>query len=393
MGETTENSQNLHETQELQETQNLHETEPCMEIFLECIKSDSAKKSYGDAMRYFKDFIEFQKFQDILDLDPKKLTQLIVSYIIFRKNNNNPNSMGFYYHPIQTFLEMNDVLLNFKKLRRLFPARIKTTVERGWTTEEIKKMLDVCSNSKQRAIIHFENASGGRIGIFNGLKIRHLIVIDDPDVGKCYGIIGYADEVEEYTTFLTPESTKALDDYLDKRRSDHEVINNDSPVFRANYCIGSTNIISSTSKNLGSIPAYLQKKAGLRDVSTKKWGRFPIQRNHGFRHRFDEVIKSVAGINTHLAEKMFAHTSRLVPLDGTYHTPKIENSFKEYKKIIPLLTIDQTEAQKIKIKEKDNMISKLQDTQKQLDEMKIKQKEMERLVYIEKKFPDIDNQT
>ena len=331
--------------------------EPCIEIFLECIKSDSAKKSYGDAIRYFKDFIEFEKYQDILDLNPKELTQLIVSYIIYRKKNNNPNSMGFYYHPIQTFLEMNDVLLNFKKLRRLFPARIKSTVERGWTTEEIQKMLDVCSNLKQRAIIHFENASGGRIGIFNGLQIRHLIEIDDPGIGKCYGITGYAEEVEEYTTFLTPEAAKSLDDYLDKRRADHEIITKDSPVFRTNYCIGSAKVVAANSKTLGSIVRYVQKQAGLRDPSTKKWDRYPIQSNHGFRHRFDEVIKSVTGINVHLAEKMFAHTSRIVALDGVYNNPKIENSFREYKKIIPLLTISdesRLNIEKQQLQEKNN---------------------------------------
>ena len=363
--------------------------EPCMEIFLECIKSDSAKKQYQDCMRYFKDFVELKTYQDILDLDPKKLTQLIVSYIIRRKKTNNPNSMGYYYHPIQTFLEMNDIILNFKKLRRLFPARIKSTVERGWTTEEIQKMLDVCSNSKQRAIIHFENASGGRIGIFNGLKIKHLIVINDPDVGKCYAIIGYADEIEEYTTFLTPEATIALDEYFDKRRVDNEIIDSESPVFRTNYCIGSAKVKPATSKTLGSIVRYVQKNAGLRDVSTKKWDRYPVQSNHGFRHRFDEVIKSVVGINVHLAEKMFAHTSRIVALDGTYHTPKIENSFKEYKKIIILLTIDQTEAQKIKIKEQDNMISKLQNQGKIIEELKQKQIEFEKK-WIEKSFPGIE---
>jgi len=362
--------------------------EPCMEIFLECIKSDSAKGSYQDCMRYFKDFVKIKTYQYIVDLEPKKLTQLIVSYMIYRKKNNNPNSMGYYYHPIQTFLEMNDVVLNFKKLRRLFPARIKSTVERGWTTEEIQKMLDVCSNSKQRAIIHFENASGGRIGIFNGLQVKHLIEINDPDVGKCYAILGYANEVEEYTTFLTPEATKSLDAYFDRRKFDHEIIDDNSPVIRTNYCRGNTEVIPATSKNLGSIVRYVQKKAGLRDPSTKKWDRYPVQSNHGFRHRFDEVIKSVIGINVHLAEKMFAHTSRIVALDGVYNNPKIENSFKEYKKIISLLTIDQTEVQRIKIKEKDNMIDKFKSQEIELKELKEKQEKLENM-WMEKSFPGI----
>lgn len=342
--------------------------EPCMEIFLESIKTESTKKSYQDAMRYFKDFAEIKTYQNIVDMEPKKLTQLIATYIIHRKKTNNPNSMGFYYHPIQSFLEMNDVLINFKKLRKLFPAKIKTVVERGWTTEEIQKMLNVCSNTKQRAIIHFENGSGGRIGIFDGLKIKHLIEINDDEIGKCYAIIGYADEIEEYITFLTPEATEALDNYLDKRRSDNEVIGEESPVFRTNYKLGSAKVVAATSKSLSSIVRYVQKAAGLRDPSTKKWNRFSVPANHGFRHRFDEVIKSVPGINVHLAEKMFAHTSRIVPLDGTYHTPKMENSFAEYKKIITLLTISDDQRAKYEKHVKDNKLDRLAKENNQLKE-------------------------
>ncbi len=108
--------------------------EPCMEIFLEAIKSDSAKDNYTRAMRFFKDFTKLETYQDIVDLDKKKLTQLIASYIIYRKKVNNPNSMGQYYHPIQTFLEMNDVLLNFKNYRSkivlvVFPKMSVTITE------------------------------------------------------------------------------------------------------------------------------------------------------------------------------------------------------------------------------------------------------------------------
>jgi len=126
----------------------------------------------------------------------------------------------------------------------------------------------------------------------------------------------------------------------------------------------------------------------LRDPSTKKWDRYPVQSNHGFRHRFDEVIKSVIGINVHLAEKMFAHTSRIVALDGVYNNPKIENSFKEYKKIISLLTIDQTEVQNIKIKEKDNMIDKFKSQEIELKEIKEKQEKIEAELFVRKTFKE-----
>jgi len=60
---------------------------------------------------------------------------------------------------------MNDIMINFKKIRRLFPAKVKTAVERGWTVEEIRKMLFVANDTRSQAIIHFENAT-----VFNTLE-------------------------------------------------------------------------------------------------------------------------------------------------------------------------------------------------------------------------------
>ncbi|WP_316506058.1 hypothetical protein [Nitrosopumilus sp.] len=48
-------------------------------------------------------------------------------------------------------------MINFKKIRRLFPAKVKTAVERGWTVEEIRKMLLVANDTRSQAIINFEN--------------------------------------------------------------------------------------------------------------------------------------------------------------------------------------------------------------------------------------------
>ncbi|WP_316506057.1 hypothetical protein [Nitrosopumilus sp.] len=76
------------------------------------------------------------------------------------------------------------------------------------------------------------------IGIFNGLKIKHLKEIDDETYGKCYAIIGYADEREEYITFLTPEAAKTLDQYFEKRRADGEKLTPESPIFREKYLLG-----------------------------------------------------------------------------------------------------------------------------------------------------------
>ena len=170
-------------------------------MFLAGLNTDVTREGYTLRMKYFQDWAKFEKFSDLLKMDPKELQALIEDYIFYRIDNNHPNSIGGYYFPIQAFLEMNDVLLNFKKLKRLLPSKTKTAVERGWTNTEIESMLGVCKNLMQKAVIHFENGSGGRMGIFNDLKMKHIILLigdkelnfedwmkeskDGPDQGIC----------------------------------------------------------------------------------------------------------------------------------------------------------------------------------------------------------------
>lgn len=317
--------------------------ERCIKLFLAGIKSDITRDGYLKNLNKFKEFCKFQTYSEFLTQDKMKIQEYVEDYVLELRESTHPNSIPTIYYPIQTFLEMNDVLINFKKIRRLFPARIKSAVERGWTTEEVKQMLSVAPDTRAHAIIHFENASGGRIGIFNGLKIKHLVELNDNDVGKCYGIIGYSGEREEYITFLTPEATKTLDKYFNKRKADGETMTKESPVFRIKYLMGSQPVVESKSSGLGEVVRRTIIKAGLRRKEDKKGFRYAIPANHGFRHRFDEIIKSVEGVNPHIAEKMFAHTSRLIALDTIYNNPNIEKMFAEYKKIIPYIMIDESE--------------------------------------------------
>ncbi len=53
------------------------------------------------------------------------------------KNRINPNTVPIYYFPIQTFLETNDIDLKWKKVRRLFPAKIKKTGRESWNTTDV----------------------------------------------------------------------------------------------------------------------------------------------------------------------------------------------------------------------------------------------------------------
>ncbi len=124
----------------------------------------------------------------------------------------------------------------------------------------------------------------------------------------------------------------------------------------------------------------LKKFPEIRGI--KENGRYKVAMSHGFRKRWNTILKNNKDINPLLAEKMFGH-SMTIPLDTVYHKPSLEILFEEYQKAIPELIIDENERLKLTIQnqkleldentDKDEKIAKLQEqlleVQKHLKEL------------------------
>jgi len=156
----------------------------------------------------------------------------------------------------------------------------------------------------------------------------------------CKSVLVYPDDPEEYYTFLTPEASTLLDRYFQKRRFDGEQLKPESPVFRKMYSIGNAKAIPLGERGMSVIIQRLIKKAGLRSLENKSGPRYNIQQDHGFRKRFNTIMKLNNSINSNLVEKMMGHKRGL---DGVYFTPTVDQLFDEFKKAIPDLTIDDSE--------------------------------------------------
>jgi len=254
---------------------------------------------------------------------------LIEDYVINLKEKISPNSIPTRYWPIQAFFEINDVMINWKKIRRLFPARVKKSGHEPWTTKDIQKMLEVATDVRSRALIHLVASTGVRIGAIQEMKLKH---IEDMPLG-CKSVLVYPDDPEEYHTFLTPEASSILDRYIRKRKFDGEQLTPESPVFRKMYKIGKAKAIQLGERGMSVIIQRLIKKAGLRSLENKSGLRYNIQQDHGFRKRFNTIMKLNNSINHNMVEKMMGHKRGL---DGVYLTPTVEELFNEFKKAIPV---------------------------------------------------------
>jgi len=239
---------------------------------------------------------------------------------------------------IQSFLEINDITINWKRIKRLYPAKIKLTGLKPWSTDNVRKMLQCAPDVRARSLIHFLASSGIRIGALQDIQLKHISEMPN----KCKSVLVYPDSREEYYTFLTPEASRVLDEYFAKRRKDGEHLTPNSPVFRIAYQIGITPSKPISKETAEGIIRRIVHNAALRP--NKVGSRYDIQQNHGFRKRFNTILKLNNKVNSNVAEKLMGHKNGL---DGVYLTPSKNELFQEFQKAISDLTIDNSERLRI----------------------------------------------
>ena len=338
-------------------------------LFENGIKSKATKIEYIKNLDRFKDFYKLKDYDSILTIEAKKLQEMIEDYVMDMKNKVSPNTVPTRIFPLQAFFEINDVEIKWKKIRRLFPAKIKKTGGKAYSTEQVQKLLNQCTNLRNRAIVLFLTASWCRVGAFSYLKLKDITTIEN-----CKHVVIYSGEVEEYSTFLTPEASNAFDQYIEQRKKDGEYLDDSSPAFRKTYRLGIEKPQPITHRSVSELMQRLLKSSGIR--GTKTGARYDIQTDHGLRKRFNTIMKQTPTMKLIHSEKMFGHSTPSIPLDETYADFSISSLFEEYKKAISELTIDdslrkQSKLEKIEKEkselEKVNII--LQQTIKEKDEI------------------------
>ena len=191
---------------------------------------------------------------------------------------------------------------------------------------------------------------------------------------------------------MTPEASIALQNYLNEREFDGERLTKESPLFRQSYQLGIQKAKFCHRSSLEWIIDRVVHNCGLRTIKDGK--RKNIQLAHGFRKRFNTILKTTPGMNNNLAEKMMGH-SVTIPLDNAYLDASIEMMFEEFKKAIPFLTISDEEREKLKVEKLQQENIKLEEKIAEIDNLKeqrrqdkIEQREIIRQVVTEMQKED-----
>ena len=342
-------------------------------LFENSIHSKHTLLQYRTQLDRFIIFFKLKDYDSLTRMNPKMLQQMVEDYVMMLKSKGlRRNTIYSPISAIQLFCETNDIIINWKKIKRLLPRQEKPLGSGAYTTEHVAKMIKFTPDLRARAIIHFLAATGVRVGAMPELRIKHIKEMSE----GCKAVIVYPGDKEEYISFLTPEASKTLDEYLDKRRNDGEYLNEESPLFRQKYQIGIQKPKALSRQSFQAIIDRTLRRSGLRTGRTKE--RREIQLDHGFRKRWDTIMKTTDGMKIVLVEKMFGH-SITIPLDDTYLVPSIDKLFNEYRKAIPELTVSSEERQEAIIRQQKKELDEKSEMKNLLLEQGAKIKRLEDL--------------
>lgn len=348
------------------------ERQESFEIFNDAIKSEATRKYYKFYLNKFLIHSQAKDYDSLKNLGPSVLEQKIIDYVRYLKRKveagiSSPNGLKGRVNPIELFLIQNDIVINWKKIKRMFPRLEKKKGDLPYTLDDLKVLLKTALSPRNKAIIAFFTSTGVRPESIIELEMRHIKQMND----GCVSVLIYENDPEEYPVFLTPEAWGYLKEYFKNREINGEKITASSPIFRNDYAetVAWKNAKPMTTNSLFIMMRPILAKTKIRGKLTPGAARYHKASFTGFRKWYETTLDNIIGINSNVVEKLMGHKN---DLRGVYYNPDLNTRFVEFQKAIPFLTISDEKRQKLEIKSKDKEISELQQNHDQIQELKEK---------------------
>lgn len=323
-------------------------------MFESGIRSDQTKACYLTYLEHFRDFAKAKDYDSLIHLDEQARRILIEDFFLSLRRKHRHTTLDTILSSITKFYAMNDIVVNTKKIRTFFPAKEKTLGDKAYTNEDVKLMLDQTKTLSHKALIHVLASSGMRAGAIADLKLKHLK--DMPH--NCKSVLVYADSIEEYTTFISPEASEALELYFEQRRKKGEKLTPDSLLF----------VVDKSGKQFRNrwvsalMCRFAQKLLSRKHVVN---GFYDKKGAHAMRKRFNTIVKLRPDCNLSLSERLLGH-SQTVKLDNAYFKPTESQLFEEYLKVLPDLMIDEKYRLRGELEQAENKIDELQSSREEI---------------------------
>lgn len=284
-----------------------------------------------------------------------------------------------YAFGVKKWLDLNGVKVNWAKIE-MPTSNVTREEDKAPSKEELKRLLNHASSSRDRAVIYVGTSSGLRIGTLLSLKVGD-VDFSYPDVaritverkrGRKFGSRRGRTAGRYFVSFITPEAKNALKQYLGERKGAGENLTPESPLIGDSYHRGHFQTVEAYER----VWARLLKRAGL----AQKSNNWYVLHIHTFRKYFRS---NCVGVDASYRERWMGHKG--LYLDMSYFRAEEPLHLTEYRKAIQHLTIYALPTEEKKLKSEMLMnFAKLQgygdDQLKKLEDILARAKDMDEAI-------------
>jgi len=296
----------------------------------------SSLPTYNSYLKMFFEWSEItgvEEFVKVKDDDLQILMDMYVKHLRQRVKNDeiSPNSVPKVFKPLRKLLDINyrEHAVSWKPIYAQFPPGEKLSGYKPWENSQIDSMLDYCINLRETTVIHYHSSTGGRVGIHNHpLLMKHMVQMIAPTGEKCYAFLIYAESDEtirekdtridsqiidendySHFVFTIPEASVAIDNYHAQRKRQGEIFNDDTPIFLSLRNDKNGKPYQMTGNGFQKTMQRVLERTPITRI--KKRNRYDTQIDHGFRKRYNTILKIDSDVNSNIAEKLMQHKKGL----------------------------------------------------------------------------------
>jgi len=374
-------------------------------LFLHAMKSPVTKKKYSRRLEMFFNFIKIpgesieEQCLTFINSGKNNVNWVftnILKFVLFHKERIHKKEISGatlinYLKAIKLFCEMSDLSINWKKITRGLSRGKRYANDRIPTLTEVRKIVEY-PDRRIKPIVYTMCSSGIRLGAWDYLKWKHIIpILNDKNEIIAAKIRVYADEEEEYISFISLEAYSHLKEWMNYRQEAGEKITEESWLMRNLW-----DVTTPTGKGLATLPVKLKPSGIKRLMERALWGqgvrtnlkdgkkRHEFQVDHGYR-KFFKTRCELGGMKPINIEKLLSHS---VGISDSYYRATEQELLDDYLKAMDSLTIDERNKLKKRIdkleekNENEDYIIKarLHEKDEQIKELIKKQEKFEQMI-------------
>ena len=351
-----------------------------------------------------------RQFYELAKNNPENVQELLEQYAIHLNARSkkpkdsdeylNPNTFTNKFKGIKKFCKVNRIAIIWDSIMEFEPEKNNNKQTRGFTTQEIKIILEHSTNIRTDLATLLISSCGSRSGELEELRWEQISPIYECD-GKysfeesensiivCACVIVYAGTSSEYQTLISIEAWDKLQSLKTQwiQKTGRDPLGSDYVFLKSG-----TEILPFAKNGIQKKLTQVVRKSQVQ-IKLDGERRFENPVTHAFRKRYNKIMTELENKNdshgNHIRkERLMGHKSGISSLESNYFFSNILESVPQYLQAMPKLMIsdeyrtknllEQEQKKKtqleIEIQEKDNALETLKELKLKVERIQKYQK-------------------